>query len=538
MKVKILILLFVLISVYQWLNSTTWHIKQDGTGNFTTIQEGINAATDSDTVLVYPGTYYENIDYLEKSITVASLYIITPEDSLINQTIIDGNQESRCVIIEDCENVSLIGFTLQNGKVVGGSFNGWGGGILLLEVLNGLVGNCKIINNIALLGGGLFIGTSNITFISNTISYNRGITSGGAIYMGGDNNIQFDPVDLNDIYLNYSSTGSDIKIYSPGLFYNIIVDTFTVADPNYFFIASFAEYSFSCLNHKIEEIDQDLYVAPDGDNTNSGLTPTDPLQTIAWAQTLIKRNDEDPHTIHLAPGIYSPSLNNQLFPVGIKHGTKYIGTSPEESILDAEDQYIIFRSTYYPENELPKLYIENVKLINGLYSGDSYGAICTYKANIELNNVIIDDCYGDTSSAILCKDGIYNFKNVKVINNSGGKAIFIICIHAENPNPIMQISMENILIENNYPGQGAFAGSGGGLRFVGHSEIIGDYYAKLINCDINSNYSNFYNPQTGLGGSSGLLMDNNIIVDVINCTFGDNTLSHSTGCVSLLIMLS
>ncbi len=529
---KLKFILFVLICVNSWLHSTTWHIKQDGTGNFTNIQEGIIAATNSDTVLVYPGTYFENIDYLEKSLTVASLYIITPEDSLIHQTIIDGNQESRCVTIEDCENISLIGFTLQNGRVVGGSFNGWGGGILLFEILNGIISNCKIKNNTALLGGGIFIGASNITLKSNTISYNRGVTLGGAIYAGGNNNnIQFDSEYLNSIFLNYSSSGSEIFDYSPGAYYDIIVDTFSVAEPDYFFIASYAEYSFSCLNHKIEQIDQDLYVAPDGDDTNSGLTIDEPLQTIAWAQTLIKRNDEIPHTIHLAPGTYSPSLNNQLFPVGIKHGTKYIGISQEETILDAENQSSIFNYQYYPDNELPKLWIENVKMINASNIGDSYGAIFTLKSNIELNNVIIDNCYGDVGSATKCRDGIYNFKNVQVTNNSGGSAIRISCIYAENPQPVMQISMENVLVQNNYPGQGEMAGSGGGSSIRGHSEIVGDYYVQIMNCDFNSNYSNFYNPQTGLGGSSGLYMGENILVDAINCTFGDNTLSHSTGCV-------
>ena len=524
-----LFFLFVLISANSLLNSTTWHIKQDGTGNFTTIQEGIIAAVDADTVLVHPGTYFESINYLEKSITVASLYIIIPEDSLINQTIIDGNQEYRCVRIDECENISLIGFTIQNGYAVGGSSAGWGGGILILDLQNGILSNCKIKNNTGLLGGGICIATANIILKSNTISYNRGITQGGGIDMEGINNIQFDPVDLNNIYLNYSSTGSDIKIYSPGEYYEIIVDTFTVAEPDYFFIAPLAEYSFSCLNHKIDQIDQDLYVAPDGNDTNSGLTPDEPLQTIAWAQTLIKRNDEEPHTIHLASGTYSPSLNNQLFPIGIKHGTKYIGTSAEETILDAENQYIIIRSTNYPVNdELPKLYLENIKLINGSYSGDSYGAIFTLKANIELNNVIVNDCYGDTSSGILCRDGIYNFKNVKVTNNSGGAAILIICIHAANPDPILQLSMENVLVQNNYPGQGEMAGSGGGARIHGHSEIIGDYYAQLVNCEISSNYSNFIN--AGVGGTAGLYTSN-LTADIVNCTFGDNTVDYATGCV-------
>ena len=76
-------------------------------------------------------------------------------------------------------------------------------------------------------------------------------------------------------------------------FYEVVLDTFTVEEFNEFFIAPHhCEASLSAQNHKIEQIDQDLYVATNGSDENSGLTGDDPLQTIAWAQMLIKRNDE------------------------------------------------------------------------------------------------------------------------------------------------------------------------------------------------------------------------------------------------------
>jgi len=534
MKVKF-ILLFVLISVNSWLQSFTWHIKQDGTGNFTTIQEGIFTASDSDTVLVYPGTYFENIDYLEKSLTVASLYIISPEDSLINQTVIDGNQLSRCVTIENCENPILNGFTIQNGKILG---NGWtsgsGGGILLDYVTNSLISNCKIKNNISNYGGGIFIISSNAFLKGNTISHNRSNIAGGGLLSAYVTNsiFYFDDVDLNNVYLNYSATGSDIFLAYYDENTNVIIDTFTVSEPDYFYLNYTGAYNFLCLNSKIEEIDQDLFIAPNGDDTNNGLTPDEPLQTLAWAQTLIKRNDDNPNTIHLASGIYSPSLNNQIYPLNVKHGAIIEGTSPENTILDAELESPFFHHASRDQNEFAKLVMEDLKMINGDSVDDpKSGGINIYQADLNLNNIIFENCYGYNGGAICTSNGLANLNGIIATNNYGGGALSF-PIEYNCPNPERNVTIINSQLTNNHPSifEPDFP-AGGALKITGHPTISGDYYSQLIDCEITGNHDNYYNPTTGLGGSVVLFMDDYINIDIVNCTFGDNTLSHSTGCV-------
>ena len=167
-----------------------------------TIQAGINAAVESDTVLVQPGTYFENIDYTGKSITVASLFLTIQDTSYISQTIIDGYQNGSVVIFESGENNSalLIGVTITNGqspiygsgiscidasptlsnlKIIDNHFNSWGigGGMNFLNS-NTVLNNIELINNSAQFGGGFYaenseLNITNITFIGNE-SYNGG----------------------------------------------------------------------------------------------------------------------------------------------------------------------------------------------------------------------------------------------------------------------------------------------------------------------------------------------------------------------------
>ncbi len=92
--------------------------------DYPTIQQGIDASANGDTVLVHPGTYYESINFNGHNIVLGSLFITTDDTSYISATVIDADGLYESVVtFESGENSSteLIGFTIKNGRSVNGA---------------------------------------------------------------------------------------------------------------------------------------------------------------------------------------------------------------------------------------------------------------------------------------------------------------------------------------------------------------------------------------------------------------------------------
>ena len=153
-------------------------IIQDGTGDFTVIQEGINTAINGDTILVHPGIYYENINITDKIITLGSLFLTSGDSIFIAQTIIDGNDLDSTVKFWDINDTTCVlnGFTIRNGNAI---ING--GGIYCYYSSPQIL-NCIITENYSDPdGGGIYCDHSNPVLINNNIYNNNAYHSGGGI---------------------------------------------------------------------------------------------------------------------------------------------------------------------------------------------------------------------------------------------------------------------------------------------------------------------------------------------------------------------
>lgn len=169
---------------------TRWYVdgsmKASGDGKswetaFKTVQEGIIAAEDGDTVTVASGTYVENITLNGKNITLCSTDPLNA--AIVSNTTLDGGQSGSVVAFSGTEQETcvLAGFTIRNGNPE------YGGGICG-GTPQGLYTHATICNNVitgnsARRGGGLAFCDGVVR--DNVIAENTSERGGGLIYCNG-----------------------------------------------------------------------------------------------------------------------------------------------------------------------------------------------------------------------------------------------------------------------------------------------------------------------------------------------------------------
>jgi hypothetical protein len=177
MKIQSYLFVILTVSILN-IKANTIHVP----ANIDSIQGGIDMAVEGDTVLVQPGTYYENINFNGKNIVVGSLTLTTGDTSYISQTVIDGDSSGSVVTFENGEDSTAIlyGFLVTHGS-------GSGGGMFIFNS-SPTVNYVNVASNIAPCdsywhtcprGGGIYIENSNAIILNSNISQNSSQSGGG-----------------------------------------------------------------------------------------------------------------------------------------------------------------------------------------------------------------------------------------------------------------------------------------------------------------------------------------------------------------------
>ncbi len=246
MRTRITMLLLLLTPL---LFATTLSVAQDFSQDFIYVQSAIDAAVNGDTVLVYPGTYYENIVINDKFVTLASLNYTTGDESYIHNTILDGNFSGSVILMiletsPQPADAVIQGFTIIHGSGYSSNDNwpSYGGGGIFVECADYYnwmdvdIRDCQIKYNVADSGAGIsFTYWGNLHIKNVSVHHNIARSGSGGISMNYGGFIH-DPDFPCSYYANEGTPGHDINISSAKLNTTIYADTLTCSEYDQGFI--------------------------------------------------------------------------------------------------------------------------------------------------------------------------------------------------------------------------------------------------------------------------------------------------------------
>jgi len=232
--------------------------------NYVTIQYAINQSDNGDVIIVDPGVYLENVNFLGKNITVTSTDPDNPD--IVATTIIDGYRAGSVITFNSGEGPEavLTGFTItggfgtKNNLISGEEYIYWGAGIycayasptITKNVISGNTGlqitegqnpetwrlgygggiscfesdaiiHCNTIkNNIAFAGAGIMTYLGDPTISNNLIYNNSGYVGGGLVLLASGN------------VINNTIVGNDANISIEGDV-GVAGNIYAISDPEF-----------------------------------------------------------------------------------------------------------------------------------------------------------------------------------------------------------------------------------------------------------------------------------------------------------------
>ena len=144
---------------------------------YRTIQQAIIRSYDGDTVLVKPGVYRENINFMGRKVMLSSLFGATTERAYIDSTTIDGGL-NRVLTFEKGETSlsKVIGFRLRSG------FGDTGGAVSIKSASPTIAYSVLYSNSSRTNGGAVHVTGGKPLFVNCTFSRNSAEGQGGALY--------------------------------------------------------------------------------------------------------------------------------------------------------------------------------------------------------------------------------------------------------------------------------------------------------------------------------------------------------------------
>jgi parallel beta-helix repeat protein len=429
--------------------------------------------------IVNPDGYVSDVtgEYASKIVGANAPYVI--KSSYDNEsTILDGffiTEAKACKVIFLSHYFGCVIFLyhsdahLNNLMIVGNSGGSLGGGVLC-DNSNPHFNNVTIAGNSAIFGAGIYCKNANPTLSNVTIYGNSASDSGGGIIIDSTSHPIFSSENKCSIFDNKAKVGNDIYT-SNGNKISIILHSFSVLHPTSLYACPIDRFIFDIQEGQHTQISSDLYVSPAGDNRNNGTSQDAPLQSINYALSIIQADANNPRTIYLDEGFFSPETGNS-FPIKTVSYVALQGLGMDKTILDANHTNgVIFNyntqavcikqlkithgaSDYgagiYCNKSSPVL--SNLLISENTSSQSGGGVYCSGSSPVLTNSIIAGNSASINGGGIDCRvDSSPTFNNVTISGNKAklsGAGIYI-----ENSSPVLRnVTISGNLLLSEYRG--------------------------------------------------------------------------------------